>query len=125
MYISFENIIFQNISGWDNLFYVINSNVSLSNCSWMNISTYSASILYIIQSNFSMIYSNIVYFYPNFLFGSFSQINLQNNVFNKSIDSKGSFKAGAIFFMYNISFLIYGNSFSYLKNLAFGSVKSK
>ena len=70
-----------------------------------------------------MVESKITNFYSNFLFGSFSLINLENNKFKNSIDRKGSFKAGAIYFMYNISFIIERNDFSYLQNLAFGAVR--
>ena len=121
--IYFENSIFKNNTGLDNLVNCIEStSVIFFNCSWLNTFTYSANIIYIIYSNFSMSNSYISYFYPNFIFCSFCQINLRNNVFNNSIEKTGVFKIGAIYFQYNVSFSITNNNFLNIKNSSFGSV---
>ena len=123
--IHFENAIFENNTGWDNVANCIDSTVIFLNCSWFNTLTYSANILYVIYSNFSMNNTNIAYFYPNFIYGSFSQINLHNNTFNNSIEKGGVFKVGAIYLQYNVSFSIISNIFSNIKNSSFGSVNYK
>ena len=120
--ISFQNAFFENNIGWDNLANCINSILIIFNSSWLNTFTYSANIIYIIYSNFSMSNSIISYFYPNFMYGSFSQINLQNNIFNNSIEKGGVFKVGAIYFQYNVTLSIINNNFSNIKNSSFGSV---
>ena len=124
-YISFTDAIFDKNTGWDNLVNCIESAVMVLNCSWFNTFTYSSNIIYIIYSYFLMSNSIISYFYPNFIFGLFSQIYIQNNIFNNSIEKEGIFKVGAIYFQYNVSFSIISNYFSNIKNSSFGSVNLK
>ena len=121
--IIFNKVKFINNFGWDNLINVINSDFLMLECLFMNISTFSANVIFIIYSNFTMNSSKISLFYPNFIYGSFSKIILNNNAFNENIDSKGSFKVGAIFLLQNITFTITKSNFSCLKSITFGSVK--
>ena len=122
MIVYFENVTFLNNTGWDNLVNVFSSICSFTDCQWSNILTYSANIIYIIDSNFTLNNSHIKLFYPQFLYASFSKFILFNNSFSESINKNGTFKVGAIFLQNNMSFSIIKNNFSYLNNFAFGSV---
>ena len=112
----------QNNSAKDNFIVVINSQLNLINTAFSNIFTYSDHILFIIYSNFSMNDSKVSYFYPQFIYGSFSKLILDNNDFYQSLEEIGMFKVCAIFLQNNISFSIKSTNFSFLKNSGFGPV---
>ena len=117
------DILVLNIIGADNLITITETVLTIQSGEIEGIRTYSSFIFSFLSSNPSNL-SNLIFsqFYPNLIYASFSSMIISNCTFSSSFEKLGDFEVCALYFEYNMSFIISNSQFSSLSNNFFGSV---
>ena len=115
-------VIIGKIEGSQNLMIVTNSQINIFYCEIINVTTYSPYIFQIYFSMFFMSFVNASYFYPQFIYASFSALYISNCSFSNSFEQNGMFEVGTIVFEHNVTFTLEFNEFISLENSLFGPV---
>ena len=122
---NFQNIIMDDIVGNGNLWnFLYSKNISFDNISIFNMKTIFTSIIVLSYSTMIISNSKIEDFYPIFLYGSYSNLFVENSSFCNSFNqfkNKG-LEIIAIYLENDNSFRINNNKFDSLANDDFGSV---
>ena len=111
------------VNGDANLISVTDTFFNIQSGQIQGIRTYSSFIMEFLSSTAVLININFSLFYPRLIYASFSSINISNCSFSSSFEKFGEFEVSAIYFEYNISFLISNSKFDSLSNNFMGSVK--
>jgi hypothetical protein len=114
---------FYYVNGDANLISVTDTFFNIQSGQIQGIRTYSSFIMEFLSSTAVLININFSLFYPRLIYASFSSINISNCSFSSSFEKFGEFEVSAIYFEYNISFLISNSKFDSLSNNFMGSVK--
>ena len=116
------DILFINTNGIGFLISVTDTSLNIISGKIQGMRTYSSFILRFLNSN--IILSNLIFshFYPSLIYSTFSSMNISNCSFVSSFEKFGDFEVCAMYFEYNVSFIISNSIFDSLRNYLVGSV---
>ena len=120
--VTFGFISFLNVNGEANLISVTDTFLNIKSGQIHKILTYSSFVFAFLSSTAVLTNLNFSQFYPRLIYSSFSSMTVSNCSFSSSFEKFGVFEVCAIYFEYNISFVISNSSFDSLRNEFIGSV---
>ena len=110
------------MTGISNLVTVIESTLRINSGSVQQIRSNSTFIFSLFYSDSNLSNLNFSQFYPRLIYASFSRINISDCSFGSSFEKFGIFEVCAIFFEYNMTFIIKNSRFYSLSNNYTGAV---